>query len=239
MYTKKSSGKLWLIGIVSLVVVLFAALLFINRVESAEFRNLPNYTNIRGDFDTSTMNLENQPSQGDKDSVVTVVQFGDFKCGACKNWHDSVYPQLQAEYIDNNKISFKFVNYAFIDRDSILAASAGEAIYNQNPEAFWTYYDSLYKNQGKSTDIWATEKFLLKFVKDNVRGIDYSLFEKDLKEGTYLYDVKHDYKIGGSNGVSGTPSLFVNGQALEDSSYMSLKTAIENALSASNGIGDE
>ncbi|MNC41548.1 Disulfide bond formation protein D precursor [compost metagenome] len=122
------------------------------------------------------------------------------------------------------------MNYAFLDRDSYLAASAGEAIYKQSNEKFWEYVHKLYENQGDESKIWATQKFILNFVKDNIGGIDYTKFEQDLKNQTYMYDVKEDFKIAGSYGVNGTPKFMVNGVLLPDSSYEGLTAAIEAGL---------
>lgn len=52
------------------------------------------------------------------------------------------------DYVDTGKVEYYFMNFAFIDRDSYLAASAGEAIYHQSNEKFWEYATKLYDNQG-------------------------------------------------------------------------------------------
>ncbi|MNW65520.1 DSBA-like thioredoxin domain protein [compost metagenome] len=88
----------------------------------------------------------------------------------------------------------------------------------------------LYENQGDESKIWATRKFILNFVKKNLEGIDYAKFEQDLKNQTYMYDVKEDFKIAGSYGVNGTPKFMVDGVLLPDSSYDGLTAAIEAGL---------
>ncbi|MFD2878590.1 DsbA family protein [Paenibacillus rhizoplanae] len=148
-----------------------------------------------------------------------------------KNWTASYLDTFIKDYVDSGKVQFYFMNFAFIDRDSYLAASAGEAIYQQNNEKFWEYLHKLYESQGDESQIWATQKFILGFVKDNIAGIDQKRFEQDLKNHTYMYDVKEDFKIAGAYGVSGTPKFMVNGVLLPDSSYEGLSAAIEAALS--------
>lgn len=59
--------------------------------------------------------------------------------------------------------------------------------------------------------MWATEKFLKKFVRENLSVIDQKKFEADLENHTYLLSVKEDFKISAANGVYGTPSFIVNG----------------------------
>lgn len=58
---------------------------------------------------------------------------------------------------------------------------AGEIIYNQSPEKFWEFKEDLFKSQGTEKTIWATEKFLLDFVKDKIHLTDCDQFKSDLK----------------------------------------------------------
>ncbi|MNM94933.1 Disulfide bond formation protein D precursor [compost metagenome] len=176
------------------------------------------------------MKYEKQPHLGDPQAKVKVVEFADFKCPACKKWKETYLDQFISEFVNTGKVELYFINYPFIDRDSILAASAGEAIAKQNNDKFWEFYNVLYNNQQDESKIWATESFLLKLVKDNISGIDYALFEKDLKEHTYMLDVKEDFKTAGHYGVNGTPQFMVNGNLLEGSSYEDLAKAINDEL---------
>lgn len=199
---------------------------------TAELDNLPNYTDVKGKIVVDGLKYEKQPRLGSDEAKVKVIEFADFKCPACKNWTDTYLDTFIKDYVDTGRAQLYFMNFAFIDRDSYLAASAGEAIYRQSNEKFWEYLHKLYANQGDESKIWATQKFILGFVKDNIDGIDYEQFKQDLKNHTYMYDVKEDFKIAGAYGVNGTPKFMVNGVLLPDSSYEGLSAAIEAALSA-------
>ncbi|MBW4080455.1 thioredoxin domain-containing protein [Paenibacillus sp. S150] len=221
-----------LLGVV--VILLAGILIFITTKdkssEAAELANLPNYTDVKGTIVVDGLKYEKQPRLGSEEAKVKVIEFADFKCPACKKWTAAYMDTFIKDYVDTGKVQFYFMNFAFLDRDSYLAASAGEAIYNQSNEKFWEYVHKLYENQGDESKIWATQKFILKFVKDNISGIDYTKFEQDLKNQTYMYDVKEDFKIAGSYGVNGTPKFMVDGVLLPDSSYEGLAAAIESGL---------
>lgn len=232
----KVNGRLlpMLLGVI--VVLLALILVFVltgsKSSETAELDNLPNYTDVKGKIVVDGLKYEKQPRLGSGEAKVKVIEFADFKCPACKNWTATYLDTFIKDYVDTGKAQLYFMNFAFIDRDSYLAASAGEAIYRQSNEKFWEYLHKLYANQGDESKIWATQKFILGFVKDNIDGIDYGQFEQDLKNHTYMYDVKEDFKIAGAYGVNGTPKFMVNGVLLADSSYEGLSAAIEAALSA-------
>lgn len=191
---------------------------------------LPNYTQVEGTIVVDGLKYEKQPHLGSSTATVKVIEFADFKCPSCKKWTEKYLDQFLKDYVDTGKVEFFFMNFAFLDRDSYLAASAGEAIFKQSNEKFWEYSHKLFANQGDKSKIWATEKFILNFVKNNIDGIDYAQFKKDLQDQTYMYDVKEDFKIAGSYGVNGSPQFMVNGVLLKDSSYESLTAAIDAEL---------
>lgn len=203
-----------------------------NASAETELEGLPNYTDVKEKIVVDGLKYEKQPKLGPDDAPVKVIEFADFKCPACKQWKQTYFKQFVQDYVDTGKVQLYFMNYAFLDRDSYLAASAGEAILRQNNEKFWEFMDKLYDNQGDESRIWATEQFLLTFVKENISGIDYDRFKQDLQAHTYLYDVKEDYKIAGSYGVNGTPKFMVNGVLLPTMSYEELTEAIEQQLAA-------
>lgn len=232
----KAGGRLLPMLLAVIVVLLTLILVFVltgsKSSGTAELDNLPNYTDVKGKIVVDGLKYEKQPRLGSDKAKVKVIEFADFKCPACKNWTATYLDTFIRDYVDTGKAQLYFMNFAFIDRDSYLAASAGEAIYKQSNEKFWEYLHKLYANQGDESKIWATQKFILGFVKDNIDGIDYGQFEQDLKNHTYMYDVKEDFKIAGAYGVNGTPKFMVNGVLLPDSSYEGLSAAIEAALSA-------
>ncbi|UQZ37132.1 disulfide bond formation protein DsbB [Paenibacillus sp. PK3_47] len=224
-----------LLGVV--VVILIIALLYLAAGRTAgdagDLDNLPNYTDVKGNFVVDGLKYEKQPHLGSAEAKVKVIEFADFKCPACKKWTAAYLDTFIKDYVDTGKAELFFMNFAFIDRDSYLAASAGEAIYRQSNEKFWEYVHKLYDNQGDESTIWATQKFILNFVKNNIEGINYEQFEQDITRHTYMYDVKEDFKIAGAYGVNGTPKFMVNGELLPDSSYEGLTAAIDAALAES------
>ncbi|MBW4839811.1 MAG: DsbA family protein [Paenibacillaceae bacterium] len=235
----RGTAKSGLIFVISLILigalVITLAIVFLKDSGSTSLKDLPNYTEIKGNYAAEGLKYEKQPHLGDPSAKVKVIEFADFKCPACKKWEEIYMSQLQKDYIDTGKMELFFTNYAFIDRDSIMAASAGEAIAAQSNEKFWEFKSKLYANQGEETKIWATPDFLLNFVKKNLEGIDYDRFEKDLKEHTYMLPVKEDFKTAGYYGVNGTPQFMVNGELLPSSSYEELAAAIEAELAKVGG----
>ncbi|WP_152394294.1 DsbA family protein [Paenibacillus guangzhouensis] len=209
-------------------ILLFVLLIQINQAqESTKLARLPNYTEIRGQINIKEgINYDKQPYMGANDAKVKVVMFADYKCPACKNWELNFLDQFKRDFVNTGKVKLYFMNFAFIDRDSIMAASAGEAVAKQNMDLFWQYHRKIFEHQGDESKIWATPEYLLQLA-EGIKGIDIKQLEQDLNERTYMLDVKEDFKIAGSLGVNGTPKFIINDVLLPTSDYNYLSEAIE------------
>ncbi|MDR6226134.1 DsbA family protein [Desmospora profundinema] len=176
---------------------------------------------------------EGQPVLGDPDAPVKIVEFGDFKCPACKQFKDQIYPQLKKDYIDQGKVAFYFVNNPFIGEDSMTAAIAAESVYQQDPDSYWPYFEALYDNQGNEQQVWATPELLVKLAKEETPEVDADQVKKDIENETYKEQVEKDRQIVGKAGVTSVPTLFVNGRKVEPQEafqYNNLKNIIDQAI---------
>lgn len=175
------------------------------------------------------------PTLGSPDAKVKLVEFGDFKCPTCAWFSKTMLSQLKADsYIDNGDVSFSYQNWTIIYEDSITAALAGLAIYHQNNEEFWKFYDYMYENQQpEEFQVWATPDYLVNAARAAGLNIDFDLLRKDIEEQTYIDELNRQNALARSLNLSGTPTLFLNGERLDwetTSNYEKLKAAIEKAL---------
>lgn len=175
--------------------------------------------------------ITDQPVIGDSKAPVQIVEFGDFKCPSCKNFHELVYPLLKKEYIDTGKVKMVFRNLQFLGEDSMTAGMIGEAIYQQNPEAFWKYYDLIYQNQQDETKVWATPEFILPLVKKHIPEVDVNKISQEVRNKTHEKTVKDDNEYARKLMVDGVPAIYVNGIKIENPlDYKELKDTIEKEL---------
>lgn len=174
--------------------------------------------------------VEGEPWIGNNSSSVTVVEFGDYACPVCRQFKTSVYPDLKREYIDTGEIKFVFMNFQFIGPSSDRAALAAECVHNQDREGFWSYYEAIYDNQGPESEDWATQDLLTRLASEET-DVDMEQFEACLTGQDEMSEIQEDYSIGQSAGVSGTPTIFVNGRALESFGFDTISQAIEDAKS--------
>ncbi len=169
------------------------------------------------------------PMLGAADAPVKIVEFGDFKCPACRYFSQEIKPQLVRDYMDQGKAALYFINHTIIGPDSFAAAMAGQSIYHQNKKEFWAFYDAIYKNQGDERQLWATPEFLVELAKTSQLQVDYEKLKQDIESEAYADEViKQNAKA--EKLVSATPTLFINGVKFTDfADYDKLKKAIAKA----------
>ncbi|MDM5186998.1 DsbA family protein [Bacillus sp. DX4.1] len=214
----KSSNKIMVLGVVFSIAVLIIIGTIVYSI-----------INDKKDKGNEMFAYSTQQSLGKKDAPIKIVEFGDFKCPACRTWDTTVLPRLKEEYIDKGKVQFYFINFPFIGKDSKLGAAAGEAIYKQNPEAFWKFYDEIYQNQKSDKEEWITEELLVNMVKEKLPNIDVEQFKKDMHSKEMKDKVQKDLDRALKLKVQGAPSVYVNGE-LANPDYDSMKAAIEKEL---------
>ncbi|GGG12073.1 DsbA family protein [Paenibacillus aceti] len=217
---------LWLLAAAAVILIVVLVLIRINgnNSQKAEF---PDLEQVEAGQVPEGFDEANQPYIGNPDAAIKIVEFADYKCPACKRWVEEVFSKIKSEYLDTGKAVYYYVDFPFLAPDSTLAALAGETLYQQDQQYFWTYYDLMMEKQGSKDSAWANKKFIMNLVKENIPGVDLKQFEQDLDERKYIANIKRDLLIGENQGVDGTPFVFVNGQAVDDISWEGIQAAIE------------
>lgn len=166
-------------------------------------------------------------SKGAAEAPVLVEEFADFQCPACGRFFETTARQLDDEYVSTGKIRFVFRHYAFLGQESRWAAEASECANEQG--RFWDYYDKLFTEQdGENVGVF-NKPNLQRFAAE--LDLDAARFNECLAGGKYAESVLQDRSDGANRGVRGTPSVFVDGRAVEGgSNYEALKVAIERSL---------
>lgn len=167
-------------------------------------------------------------TKGDEQAKVTVVEFGDFQCPACR-----AAAPFVAEVIENYKgkgVQFVFRHFPLPMHDNAqIAANAAEAAQGK----FWEMHDLLFSKQ----DEWTAEMPARKSERQAIEqfigyaktlGLDESQFAAFVKSRSANEKIARDLADGNALDVDATPTFFVNGAKLKGAD--DLVEAIEKAL---------
>ncbi|MBM7655670.1 DsbA family protein [Neobacillus cucumis] len=221
-----SSAKFifWMVG---LVVVCLVAFIFLgNHNKNQETTDTKNSNN--------TIDYSNQPYLGDKNAPVSIIEFGDYKCPNCKNFAATVVPVIEKDLVDTGKAKLYFMNDSFINTDSIRSAKFAESVYKElGNDTFWKFHELLYQKQPTDSkyekmDVY-TEEFLTNTLKEvaSAQEVDKVVknFEAKDSDAAWQKDMDYAEKLG----VTGTPTIFVDGEMFQGQTIDDLKKMVENA----------
>jgi protein-disulfide isomerase len=173
---------------------------------------------------------------GDPNAPVLVEVWEDFQCPACRTYSNDIEPLVVDNYVATGKVRYVFRHYPFLDdrsatKESDQAANASMCAAEQGK--FWEYHDYLFANWNSENAGAYSDKRLVAFAES--LGLDMGAFNDCFKENRYRDDIQQDLSDGTRAGVTGTPSVFVNGQIIRPGfvpSYEDITQAIETALAS-------
>ena len=185
-----------------------------------------------------TPSLEGVMSAGNKDAKVTVVEYSDYECPFCYRYYQATISQFQKEYVDTGKVRFIYKDFPLhtIHPKAVPAANAARCAGDQGK-----YYEMHNLLFGKYEEWVGGSNLKASFLgfADQL-GLNKGTFESCLTNFTHKDAIEKDYTEGYYLGVRGTPSTFINGNMIVNSSgksagnmdYATLKAEIEKALAA-------
>ncbi|MFC5289763.1 DsbA family protein [Actinokineospora guangxiensis] len=154
------------------------------------------------------------------DGKVTIVEFLDYQCPACAGYFANVTSKVEKDYA--GKVTFVVRNYPLDSHPlAVPAARAAEAAAEQ--DKFSEMYHLIYQNYQE----WAVAPDGQQLSDDTARagqvflgyaerlGLDTAKFTADLDSPAVQARIDKDTADGKTAGVSGTPTIFVNGQKFE------------------------
>ncbi|MEH7081618.1 thioredoxin domain-containing protein [Neobacillus drentensis] len=215
-----SAFTFWMIGLVAVFILGFIF--------------LGNHSKQQDKTTSTKIDYSNQPYLGKESAPVSIIEFGDYKCPNCKNFGNDVVPIIQKELVDTGKAKFYFMNDSFINVDSERSAKFAESVFAElGNDTFWKFHELLYKKQPEDTkyekiDLF-TEDFLTNTLKEVASDEDVDKVVKnfDAKKSNDAWQKDMDYaeKLG----VTGTPTIYVNGEKFDGQTIDDLKDMVEKA----------
>jgi protein-disulfide isomerase len=152
----------------------------------------------------------NASALGDEQANLTIVEFADYQCPFCAQFHKETKDSIMQNFVETGKVKFLFkdliVNDRPDDRASTLAAAASYCAAEQGK--YWEYNDELYNNsQGENTG-WVTKDNLKQFA-NNIRIPDLMQFSDCVESNKYENIVNENDLLAKSLQLTSTPTFIL------------------------------
>jgi protein-disulfide isomerase len=169
------------------------------------------------------VSTEGQPSIGQDNAPITIVEFGDYQCPYCEAWYQQTFSQLMAAYPGQIRFVYRDLPLP-MHAQAVPAAEAADCAGEQG--AYWKFHDALFSGKyalGRT----AYEQYAADL------GLDTVAFKACLDDHRYQAKVQANAADAASLGLNGTPSFVINGRILVGAlPYDSFKSVIDEELAA-------
>ena len=160
---------------------------------------------------------------GNKESSVTLIEYGDFQCPACAAYHPLVKKMLE-----ENGQEFKFVYRHFPLRQHAQAKDAAYAVEAAGRQGkFWEMYDIVYTRQNDWAGKTNAKDIFLGYA--NTLGLNSGQFVLDRGSSEIKDRVEKDTADGLKAGINSTPSFFLNDKKIQPRNYDEFVNFIKQA----------
>lgn len=151
-------------------------------------------------------NFTDRP-MGNPDSKVTVIEYASPTCPHCASFHNTVWPDLKAQYVDTNKIQFILRPLARNGLDAavfLVAMCATDDLYNPLLEEYFRTFDVWTRSNTPRDAIFNVAK---------QAGFTQEQFDECLADKEKV-GVLNDLSLqaGSDFGLQSTPTFYINGK---------------------------
>lgn len=173
-------------------------------------------------------------AMGDPDAPVIIEAFEDYQCPACAQYSRQIEPQVEQAFVESGEVYYVFRHFPFIDDNAPGSESDHAAVASMcaaNQDQFWAYHDTLFANWDGENQGAFSDRRLIAFAEK--LGLDMGQFESCFNGQDTQDVVMQDFLLGRSLGVTGTPSVFINGEQVSPGfipSFEDISSKVEEIL---------
>jgi protein-disulfide isomerase len=150
----------------------------------------------------------NGTTRGPEKAPVTIVEFSDLQCPHCKE----AQPVIEKLLVAEPNARFVFQQFPLpMHNWAAKAAGYADCIGRSSKDAFWKFVQGTYDEQANITESNADDRLAAIADKTGVKGADIAVCADKADTKTRL---DKSIALGQSVGVTGTPTLFVNGRRI-------------------------
>jgi protein-disulfide isomerase len=150
---------------------------------------------------TVTRPIEGHQVLGSIDAPLVMVEFSDYECPYCYQFHHETFPKIKSKYIDAGKIRYDIHDYLLvIHANAMKSALAAQCASEQGQ--YWGMRERLKANPDR---LGLTD--LLTYARDI--GISSDALNKCVESGKYTQAILADVAEAQSLGITGTPAFLI------------------------------
>lgn len=165
---------------------------------------------------------------GKQDAPVTMDLWVDYSCPHCQDF-EAESNEVLAQKVAEGKLRLRYHKIQIVSAYGSQAGSASACVATYAPEQWWAFNAALYANHSQQTDGWKGPQ-LADFAQQ--QGITNEDALNCIRDQRYTSWITANTAAAGEAGVTGTPTMFLNGQQVETVSGSALGAKIDELANA-------
>lgn len=161
--------------------------------------------------------------KGAEQAKITLVKFSDFYCGMCRSMSE-ILKKILAEKAYKTTVELVYAPFPVFGPKATTLSTQSYCVNKQGQ--FWQFHDQIFALESSELSPTKAEA-IIKELK-----LDQKAFDTCVKSSAATEFVANSRALGVDLGVSGTPSLFVNGMKVASPTEAALKEALNQAIAA-------
>lgn len=150
---------------------------------------------------------EDDHIRGNPNAPIVIVEYSDFDCPFCKNFHETM-KRVMEEYGADGQVAWVYRHFPLeqLHPNAPQIAQASECVANLGGnEAFWTFSDLVFSERSTNaqTDMVQIPDYVI------TAGVDLEEFNSCMDSGETREDVEEDFNNAVAVGGRGTPHSIV------------------------------
>ncbi len=173
--------------------------------------------------------LADDPIEGPKDALVTIVEFSEFQCPFCKRVGETL-DKVRETYKDDVRIVWKDNPLPFHPRAKPAAIFARHAYKTKGEKGFWEAHHALFESQPKLEDAD------LEAIAGKV-GMPWDGVKSAIDSNKYMEKIDSGTELANDFQARGTPHFFINGVRLSGAQpFEKFKATIDEQLAKAKAV---
>jgi protein-disulfide isomerase len=109
------------------------------------------------------ISLADEPTLGDEDAPITIIEYSDYGCPWCAEWHgvdaitqrpidqENSFEQVRSNHVENGEVFFVLKDFPVpqLHPDAMTAHKAAGCVYQDSPENYWEFSEKLYEERDR------------------------------------------------------------------------------------------
>jgi len=143
---------------------------------------------------------------GDPSAKVTLIEYADPQCPACRLYTEEFFPTLVDDYVRPGRVKTEFRGFPFIGDDSVKAY--GFLLAAAEQDKLWDLAEAMYRNQGRENSGWMTDD-LVRRLAGEIPGLDVDKLFADAGSERITQRAESAEAAAIAAGIKGTPTFLV------------------------------